>query len=688
MNRFSKGLIAILIMALFMGIVDLPDSVKAKFPDFPVINWIKNQKVTLGLDLQGGTQLDYRIDLRSAEQRNSDDDSSNDVKINDIINGVESTIERRVNNLGVAEPQIYTSNIAGEDHIIVELAGIKDIEEAKKIVGKTIQLEFKEPKKEADPNEKADVQAEADKILQEAIKPEADFVKVGEASQTSDNKIAFVKGATSYISELPAHYKDVFPQLSVGQVYDKTIEGGGEYVINADNQVSEKKSVKIVQLVSKEQKEKVNKTEEKATASHILISYAGAQRAAETVTRTKEEAKALADQVAAELKTNPDNFTTKANELTDDPSGKTNGGDLGSFGRGQMTKVFEDTAFAMNVGQISDAVETEFGYHIIKVTGKEAATENTVTEDFFTYNEIAFDTTPDPWKATGLDGSHFKYASVSYTQIGTPQVNIMFDNEGATMFEDITGRLSGQQLAIFVGGELISAPSVNEKISGGNAVITGDFTLQRALQLANDLNTGAIDAPIILSGQYTISATLGENALQVSLFAGIIGLIILALFMIIYYRLLGLLAIIALCIYSIIIIFILKTTPMVMTLAGIAGIILSIGMAVDANILIFERTKEELNDGKNFTASIQAGFERAWSSIRDSNVSSLITCVILWFFGNSMIRGFATMLALGILVSMFTAINVTRKFINTLIGTRASKSDFLMGTKRPEVINK
>lgn len=214
--------------------------------------------------------------------------------------------------------------------------------------------------------------------------------------------------------------------------------------------------------------------------------------------------------------------------------------------------------------------------------------------------------------------------------------------------------------------------------------------MQRALQLANDLNTGAIDAPIILSGQNTISATLGESALRVSLLAGVIGLIVLVLFMIFYYRLLGFLAVIALCIYSVIIIFLLKTTSIVMTLAGIAGIILSIGMAVDANILIFERTKEELNEGKNFTASIQAGFERAWSSIRDSNVSSLITCVILWFFGNSMIRGFALMLAIGILVSMFTAINVTRSFINTLTGTKAAKSNFLMGTNRlnTTVVNK
>ena len=167
-------------------------------------------------------------------------------------------------------------------------------------------------------------------------------------------------------------------------------------------------------------------------------------------------------------------------------------------------------------------------------------------------------------------------------------------------------------MAIFVGGQLISAPNVNQKISGGNAVITGDYSIQTAMQLANDLNTGAIDAPVILSGQYTISATLGDSALNLSLIAGLIGLIAVTLFMIFNYRILGVFAVLALLIYSIIIIFIIKVTGIVMTLAGIAGIILSIGMAVDANILIFERTKEELDTGKNFTASITAGFERAW----------------------------------------------------------------------------
>jgi protein-export membrane protein SecD len=689
MQRISKSLIAIIIAAILMGIVALPDSVKSKFPNDPVSTWVKKQKVTLGLDLQGGTQLDYRIDLRNANERNTDADDSNDITIHDVLEGVRNTIERRINSLGVSEPQIYLSNVAGEDHIVVELAGIKDIEEAKKVVGKTIQLEFKEPKTEADPDEKAAIEKEADETLKKAIAPLADFTAIGENTQTSDKKIEYRANQESFLSALPAHYKDIIPKLRNGEVYSKTVEGGGEFILGTEGNVTEKKSIRIVQLVSKETKDKTETTEAqegRVRASHILISYKGASRAAEGVTRTKEEAKEMIQTVLAEVKNAPDKFAEIAKQYSDCPSAE-KGGDLDFFGRGQMAKPFEDAAFSMNVGDISDVVETEFGFHIIKVTDKEAPVETAAKEDFYTYNEIVFDTTPDPWKKTGLDGSYFKYATVTYTQIGTPQVNIVFNNAGAELFEELTGRLAGQRLAIFVGGDLISAPRVNEKITGGNAVITGDFSLEKALRLASDLNTGAIDAPIILSGQNTISATLGIDALHTSLLAGAVGLIVLALFMILYYRLLGFFAILALCIYSIIFIFIMKTTPIVMTLAGVAGVILSIGMAVDANILIFERTKEELNEGKNFMAAVQTGFERAWLSIRDSNVSSLITCTILWFFGNSIIRGFALMLGLGILVSMFTAITVTRVFIRTLTGTRASRSNFLMGTKKINVSN-
>lgn len=776
--RFSKSLITIIVAGILMGLVALPDSVKSNWPDNRFVNFFKDPKITLGLDLQGGTQLDYRIDLKNAHEKNADNDPSNDVNIKDITEGVRTTLERRVNGLGVSEPQIYLSKMAGEIHIIVELAGIKDIEEAKKIVGKTIQLEFKEPKDEVGADEREAIEAEAQTVLDRVLADGADFVVIGENVRTSDKKVDFRSSQTRWESSLPERYKDLFNKLTSGQPHNTVVEGSDGFVVSGDGQLSERTGLYVVQVVNKEVKphtaEKVDSFNEVADAlgkeletlnsqkrdnfgpaeaeaifatapssytgilevdnelrvykvlsitdapeevqaSHILIAYEGGERAAETVSRTKKEAKERAGELADEVQADPSRFGEVARQNSDGPSASSEG-DLGFFGRGQMTRAFEDTAFALDIGDISGVVETEFGYHIIQVNDRrggdeqvnvekltaaasareelEAAMAKTkpyeVTNDEteYTFNEIFFDLTPDPWKSTGLDGSHFKFATVTYNQLGIPQVSIEFDSEGGDLFEEITERLVGKRLAIFVGGQLISAPNVNEKITGGSAVITGNYNVQEALQMANDLNTGAIDAPVILSGQYTISATLGESALRVSLMAGVIGLLILALFLILYYRLMGLLAVLALLIYALIIVFILKTTGIVMTLAGIAGIILSIGMAVDANILIFERTREELNDGKNFSASIVTGFERAWSSIRDSNVSSLITCSILWFFGNSIIRGFALMLAIGILVSMFTAITITRSFLRAMVGTKASKNRFLLGVKSIESTNR
>lgn len=688
MKRFSNSLIAIIIATLFMGVIALPNSVKSMLPNDPISNWIKSKNITLGLDLQGGTQLDYRIDLRDINRRNEDDNKSNDVVVHDVIQGVRATIERRVNGLGVAEPQIYLSEVAGEQHIIVELAGIKDVNEAKAVVGKTIQLEFKEPKEEIDNSEKEIFEKEADEVLKNVLVKDVNFSEIGEKTKTSDNKIEFRKETTSFESDLVTHYKNILPKLKEGEIYKKVIEGSDGFVVRGAGDISEKKVLTIVQLISKEKNDKVIETKEEVSAGHILIAYEGSEKAPEGLTRTKDEAEEEAERLLSEVKESPESFSDLAKENSDGPSAS-KGGDLGTFGKGQMTKDFEDAAYSLNKDEISEVVETEFGFHIIKRTNEKTGdSENTINETEYIFNEIVFDISPSQWKATGLDGSSFKFATVTYTNIGTPQVNIQFDGEGADMFEDITGRLKGKQLAIFVGGELISAPRVNEKISGGNAVITGSYSLQEAMQLANDLNTGAIDAPIILSGQYTISATLGDDALQKSLMAGIIGLLVLGLFMIFYYRALGVFAVIALSIYGIIILFILKTMPLVMTLAGIAGIILSIGMAVDANILIFERTKEELNEGKGFSAAISAGFDRAWTSIRDSNVSSLITCTILYIFGNSIIKGFALMLGLGTVISMFTAITVTRTFLQALVGTWITKQRWLLGAKELEELKK
>ena len=682
MKRFSLGLVAIIILTLLMGIVALPESTKSTFPDNGLTRWIQAQKPTLGLDLQGGTQLDYRIDLSKIAARNADEDPENDVLERDVIEGVRSTIERRVDSLGVSEPNIYISNVGDEKHIVVELAGIKEIDEAKEIVGKTIQLEFKEPKTEEDAETIDEVEKEAKEGLATLTKNPEDFETIGQSLQTTDNKVSYRESREGFVSEFSTEIQTALSSMEAGDVYQELVPNSGDFVVNANGQITERSGFLVVKLDSKETRENTKTIgEDRVRASHILIAYEGSQASIKDITRSKEEAKIEAEKILEEVKADPENFADFAREYSEGPTA-VDGGDLDFFSRGVMAADFETAAFELEVDEISEVVETEFGFHIIKATDKEEASEETVEEDYMAFSSVLYDTTPDPWKLTGLDGSHFKNASVVYDQLGQPVVSIQFDKEGSLMFEELTDRLRGQQLAIFVGGELISAPSVNEKIIGGQAQISGNFNTIEAVELAKDLNTGAIDAPIVLTSQYNISASLGENALNKSLFAGMIGLIALSIFMILYYRLMGVIAVIALSIYSVIIIFIINTTGIVMTLAGIAGIILSIGMAVDANILIFERTKEELKEGASYQAAIAAGFERAWSSIWDSNISSLITCVILWFFGNSIIRGFALMLGIGIIISMFTAVTVTKSFLQAMNDTRASKSHFWMAAKK------
>jgi len=264
---------------------------------------------------------------------------------------------------------------------------------------------------------------------------------------------------------------------------------------------------------------------------------------------------------------------------------------------------------------------------------------------------------------TGLDGRYVKAAQVSFdSTTNKPQVSLEFTSEGAQLFEDITGRNIGKIVAIFVDNEPISEPVVQNKISGGRAVVTGNFTLQEAKNFVQRFNAGALPAPLTLENQQTIGASLGKDSLQKSIIAGIIGTIIIMLFMVAYYRFNGFLAVLALLVYIVLSLAIFKLF-ITMSLAGIAGFLLSIGMAVDANILIFERTKEELKRGIEKGAAIKEGFRRAWPSIRDSNVTTIIVSLILFNFTSSFVKGLALTLLLGVLVSMFTAITVTRNLM-------------------------
>lgn len=280
----------------------------------------------------------------------------------------------------------------------------------------------------------------------------------------------------------------------------------------------------------------------------------------------------------------------------------------------------------------------------------------------------------DDWKDVGLTGAHFVRADVQFQQsqtsvVSAPEIGIRFDAEGRKIFADVTGRNVGKPLAIFLDKKLLSAPTVQEKIDSDSAVINGNFDLQAAKTLAIQLNAGALPVPITLVSQNNIGATLGTETVQKSVVAGILGLLLVMLFMWIYYRLPGFLASLALIFYALLTVAIFIAVPVTLTLPGIAGFILSIGMAIDANILIFERMKEELRAGAPLISAIDTGFRRAWTSIRDSNFSSLITAVILYYFGSGMIRGFALTLGIGILVSMFTALTVTHTILRAMAGT-------------------
>jgi len=285
----------------------------------------------------------------------------------------------------------------------------------------------------------------------------------------------------------------------------------------------------------------------------------------------------------------------------------------------------------------------------------------------------------DPnFKATNLTGQYLKSAQLSFDQTSSkPLVSIEFNDEGAKLFEELTTKNVGKQLAIYIDDALISAPVVEEAISLGKAQISGNFTLDTAKELARNLNAGALPVPITLISQQTVGPTLGKLSLDQSLKAGFLGLLAIIIFMVVIYRLPGLLASIALAIYVALLLGIFKLIPVTLTLSGIAGFILSIGMAVDANILIFARMKEELRAGNSFGSAVENGFKRAWPSIRDSNFNSLIVCFILFTFATSFIKGFALTLSLGVLVSIFSAVFITRILLLMFVGTKLEKFKWL-----------
>ncbi len=796
-KRASPWAITAGVIGLLLFVIALPKEARLWAPGF-----LKAPELHFGLDLAGGTQLDFRIsekemqeqiqtlkkDIAEHEARGASNEKiislqnqlvSVESQAQNIVEAIRTVLERRVNALGVSEAVITPSYVGKEKHLLVECPGVVDTQQCIDTVGKTIQLEFKEEFTEPTDEYEDEIRAQVAEVRQRLREPEETLEKVGE-DLSSEIGISYQPETRFFYDALPDGLEsvwnktpasgilqingsvDVQSQDSAGQ--PTTTEVPGIFVaevIRGRTQTGRtvNDALQAFEIIEKQESSITHASWEDRTltndvpeairgslqnmqpgelssvtledssaivflrkfvpgqvemeASHILIAYAGASSASDDVKRTKEEALELVLDLRAKIEAGS-RFETLARQNSDGPSGK-DGGSLGTFGIGTMVPAFEQVASTQVKGQVSTPVETQFGYHLIRtdkvptllpntasyeilmVRGDDAS--NRVTEiigklqrgeiesqdEYITLRTVFFSMLPTGWKDTLLDGKHFRTATVTLDPTtNIPIVQITFDEKGGQLFQELTKNNIGKRLAIFVGGQLVSAPTVQSEITGGTAVITGSQNFDDANRLALDLNTGAIPAPIYLSGQRTVEATLGAQALETSFKAALLGILVLMGYMIVMYRLLGVLASVALSGYALMFfallklpLFLFSSNYVVLTLAGMAGIILSIGMAVDANVLIFERMKEELRKGKMLKTAAETGFERAWPSIRDGNFSTFITCTILFMIGTSIVKGFAVTLGMGVLISMFSAIVVTRFLIRKISEMKVSENTAL-----------
>ncbi len=648
------------------------------------VDWVNNKAnlglprlpdkgFNLGLDLQGGAHLVYQADTKQVP----------DADRVDAVEGVRDVIERRVRGgLGVSEPLVQTTKVGEDFRIIVELPGVADVNQAIKMIGETPVLEFKEENNEPpreltkeeqkqlnDFNKKAEQTA---KLALNEAKTNPDFAAVV-AKYTQDEKSKNNGGDLGFITD------KLYPEVYAWANTHKDGEISKELVKSFDG-------LNVVKKVATRQGEK------QVSAAHILICYKGAERCDNPQYLTKDEAKAKILEIKKQA--TAANFSDLAKQFSTEPAAKTSGGDLGEFGKGQMVPEFEKAVWDATVGSISDVVETQFGYHIIYKKGEDFVKEYQVARVFIKTEQKGDIVPPtEQWKTTGLSGKQLKRAEVTQdVQTGQTQVSLAFDDNGTKLFAEITGRNVGKPVAIYLDGQPISIPKVNEAITSGSAVISGGFTLLEAKQLSQRLNSGALPVPVELISQQKVDATLGVDSLTKSFHAGLIGLVGVMLFMIVYYRFPGLLSVFSLVVYALLSMATFKMLGVTMTLSGIAGFILSVGMAVDTNVLVFERLKEELRTGKNLHTASEESFRRSWPSIRDGHIATLVSCVFLVWFGTGFVQGFAVTLAIGVLYSLFTAIIATRAMSRLVFKWFKEDANclFLGYTKKEssEVINK
>ncbi len=623
---------------------------------------VTDEPFKLGLDLQGGTHLIYEADMSSIPEADRVE----------ALEGVRDVIERRVNAFGVSEPVVQTTTTGGTYRVIIELAGVLQVSDAIALIGETPVLEFKRPGEQLDGEPTAEQSAEleevneterlaADAVLARALSGESFDALVSELSseqgiQESNGVLENISGNSSR-SEffIVINEKGLYP----GQIYNKTLETPEG--INVFKYVSEGERIQN-------------------ELSHILVCYQGATGCLSDLPELDAsiQINSIAEQATA------DNFGDLAKEHSTGPSGP-DGGYLGWADSEMYVTPFAIAAAGLEPGEISGPVQTEFGYHLIYKHDDKSELAYNIQRILLPLTSI-YDVAPgllDPWVNTELSGKHLERAGVEFDQnTGQPYVALTFNSEGGDLFAQLTEEYIGQAIAIYLDGEPISTPVVQQAIYGGRAVITGDFTIDEARLLAQRLNAGALPVPVDLLSQQTVGPTLGAVSLEKSVNAALFGFLLVALYMVAVYRLPGLVAVIALLLFAFMNLAAYRLFGVTITLAGIAGFVLSLGIAVDANVLIIERLKEEFAAGRDFVSATDEAFARAWTAIRDGNITTLIAAGVLYWFSSSFIRGFALTLSIGVILSMFTAITVTRVYLKNVISWKKIRKPSLFGFKR------
>lgn len=659
--------IALLISTVLIGFYDFPAvwnrgaaAVEAK------TGWaaptMEEEGFRLGLDLQGGTHLIYEADMSEIPE----DDRG------EALEGVRDVIERRVNAFGVSEPVVQTTTTGGTYRIIIELAGVLDVTEAISLIGETPVLEFKTAGEtlQRDPTEEELAQLESINAEEEAAAREV--LNLALAGTNFDELVAQysidadkdeAKGIVENITAdgfLLSEYAIVIEDkgLYPGQIYNTTL-------INDDD-------ISVFKYLSQGEAAEME-------LSHILICYEGTIGCTSTLPEIDAslQMSTIMDQIT------PENFADLAKQYSTGPSGP-DGGYLGWGSADDYVPAFGLAAAALEVGEISDVVKTEFGYHLIYKSDQQVKPAYTIQRVTMEWTDI-YDIVPDaePWENTELSGKQLESSVVEFDyNTGEPYVTLNFNAEGGELFGQLTEENIGLPIAIFLDGEAISTPVVQSAIYGGRAVITGDFTVEEAKLLAQRLNAGALPVPIELLSQQTVGPTLGAISLEKSVKAALAGFALVALYMILVYRFTGFIAVMALFLFAFLNLAAYRVFGVTITMAGIAGFVLSLGIAVDANVLIIERFKEEYSAGRDFLSAADEAVKRAWTAIRDGNLTTLIAAAILYWFSSSFIRGFALTLSIGVILSMFTAITVTRAYLHTVLEWKKIRKPWLFGVKR------